>query len=140
MRSLQNKTRARLFWPVFILFKLTVRLPGRSCLPVAIIAINRTVAAGLEGHFGRLAARSACNCEHLALGPVVTASSCAAYRTLGFSRRPALRTAFWLVSITSLLEKFLLSSAENKGCPAIRTLKSLIRKSHWMTSSLLHFS
>jgi hypothetical protein len=113
-----------------VLIKNRTDLSFHSNLAETIAAVDRLVAAGLEGDFGLFAALGADSREHLALRAVSAAI------TLGFPCLTAFRTALGFVGIASGLEEFLVFGAMRKGSTAIRTCKGLIFKSHWMTSSL----
>jgi len=101
---------------------------------VAIAAIDWSAFSRLEGDFGFLATLSAHCGEHLAPRPVVTATIAAPLRLPCF-------TAGWatlgLVGVAFSGKEFLLFDTEGEGSPAVRTLKRLLLKAHWMTSSLL---
>jgi hypothetical protein len=105
---------------------------------VAIAAIDWSAFSRLEGDFGFLATLSAHCGEHLAPRPVATATATA---TIAISLRLPCFTAGWatlgLVGVAFSGKEFLLFDTEGEGSPAVRTLKRLLLKAHWMTSSLL---
>lgn len=92
-------------------------LSGWSDLAVTIAAINRFVAARLEGNFGGFAALGAGGGEHLAFGAVAAATP----EPLGLPCLTALGTTLGLISIALGLEEFLVLGAESKGSATIGT-------------------
>ena len=118
----------RQFHPVCSMFQTV--LSSRSDFSVAITAIHRPITSRFERNLGILTTLGAYCGEHLTGSPVTATSL-----PLCFPCLSTAGTAFRLVGVTFGLEKFLFFSAEGEIFSTIGTLKSLVLKTHWMTSS-----
>ena len=96
-------------------------LPARSYFAVTIAAVNRLVAAGLEGYLRILAALSANRREHLAAAGTIAIA--AASGTLGLPCLTAIGTALGFVSVALGLIKVLFVGGEGESSSAIGALE-----------------
>jgi hypothetical protein len=114
------------------------RLPvGTAAALEAVAAIDRLVAAGNEGHFGRLSALAASRLMHFARGATAAArtfatvaavgtAAAAARSTLRFTRRAAIRTTVGLVLEAFAREELLFAGSENELAVAINAVQGLV--------------
>jgi hypothetical protein len=121
------------FHPVCSRFQAV--LSGRSDFSVAITTVHRPVTSRFERNLGILTTLGTCCGEHLAGSPVTTTSL-----SLCFPCLSTAGAAFRLIGVTFGLEEFLLFSAESEIFSTIGTLKRLVLKIHWMTSSHIYSS
>jgi hypothetical protein len=100
-------------------FRFWQVLSAVSLFPIAVAAVHRPVATGLERYFGRFAALGTGHREHLmtSRGRAGTCSSLCL---------TASGAALGLILIASGLEEFLLAGGECEGSSAICTSKSLV--------------
>ena len=117
---------------MFVFYRRLLLFVG-SDLIVAFAAINRSALSRLEWYFSFFPTLSTYRWIHLA-SRLISGATVAITRRL--SCLTTLGTALRLIGIAFGLEEFLLSSRESELSPTISTLKYLILKSHWMTSSL----
>ena len=105
-----------------------------ATLAVAIAAINRPVATGLEGYFGLSATLSADDRIHLARGSVATHPTLTGALSLPSSA--TIGAALGFILETAGRVEFLFSGSKRELLSTISTLESFVLKSHWMTSFL----
>ena len=92
---------------------------GSAAIAEAVAAVDRTIVAGLKGHFAGLAALSAHGVKHLTGGVVVGAGDAFAGITAGFA-------ALGLIGEAFLSIELLLTGGENEFLSAILADQGLV--------------